>query len=171
MKYLSIGLLLLAMGSGPAQPELSLNDTQGKHHSLIEYRGKIVVLNFWATWCVGCKQEMPIFVDVSKKFRDRGVIVLAASVDDESTKKYIPQFMRSYKMDFPVLLDANADMMHEIGLGDALPSTVFLDAEGNVVGKIAGAAKKKDVLERVEKLLANSGPPESANIGEARSSK
>ena len=171
MKYLSIGLLLVAMGFRPVQPELSLNDTQGKHHSLSDYRGKIVVLNFWATWCVGCKQEMPIFVDVSKKYRDRGVIVLAASVDDESTKKYIPQFMRSYKMDFPVLLDANADIMHEIGLGDALPSTAFLDAEGNVVGMIAGAAKRKDVLQRVEKLLANSGPPASATSGETRSSK
>jgi len=158
MKYLSIALLLVAMGFRPVQPELSLNDTQGKHHSLSDYRGKLVVLNFWATWCVGCKQEMPIFVDVYKKYRDRGVIVLAASVDDESTKKYVPQFMRSYKMDFPVLLDANAGMMHDVGLGDALPSTVFLDAEGNVIGTIAGAAKKKDVLERVEKLLANSGP-------------
>lgn len=171
MKYLTIALLLAAMGFRPVQPALSLNDTQGKHHSLSDYRGKIVVLNFWATWCVGCKQEMPIFVDVNKKYRDRGVIVLAASVDDESTKKYVPQFMRSYKMDFPVLLDASADMMHEIGLGDALPSTVFLDAEGNVVGKISGTAKKKDVLERVEKLLANSAPPTSATSGEVRSSK
>ena len=168
MKYLSIGLLLVAMGLRPVQPELSLNDTQGKHHSLSDYRGKIVVLNFWATWCVGCKQEMPVFIDVYKKYRDRGVIVLAASVDDESTKKYVPQYMRSYKMDFPVLLDANAGIMHDIGLGDALPSTVFLDVEGNVVGTIAGTAKRKDVLERVEKLLAGSGPLTSADIGEAR---
>ena len=169
MKYLAIALLLAAIGSRPLQPELSLSDTQGSHHSLSDYRGKIVVLNFWATWCVGCKQEMPIFVDVHKKYGDRGVVVLAASVDDESTKKYVPQFMRSYKMDFPVLLDANAGIMHDVGLGDALHSTVFLDAEGNVVGMITGAAKRKDVLERVEKLLANSGPLTSANIGEAKS--
>jgi len=169
MKYLAIALLLAAMGPSPVRPEISLNDAQGKHHSLADYRGKIVVLNFWATWCVGCKQEMPIFVDVYKKYRDRGVIVLAASVDDESTKKYIPQFMRSYKMDFPVLLDASAGIMHDVDLGDALPSTVFLDAEGNVVGTISGTAKRKDVLERVEKLLANPGPLTPANISEARS--
>lgn len=171
MKYLAIALLLAAMGFRPVQPALSLNDTQGKHHNLSDYRGKVVVLNFWATWCVGCKQEMPIFVDVYKKYRDRGVIVLAASVDDESTKKYVPQFMRSYKMDFPVLLDASADIMHDVGLGDALPSTVFLDAEGNVVGKISGTAKRKDVLGYVEKLLANSAPPTPANTGGAQSAQ
>jgi peroxiredoxin len=171
MKYLAIALLLAAMGPSPVRPEISLNDAQGKHHSLADYRGKIVVLNFWATWCVGCKQEMPIFVDVYKKYRDHGVVVLAASVDDESTKKYVPQFMRSYKMDFPVLLDASPDIMHDVGLGDALPSTVFLDTEGNVVGMIAGAAKRKDVLERVDKLLANSGPLTSTNIGKTQSTQ
>ena len=77
--------------------------------------------------------------------------------------------MRSYKMDFPVLLDASPDIMHDVGLGDALPSTVFLDTEGNVVGKISGTAKRKDVLERVDKLLANSGPLTPAN--EARSTQ
>jgi len=153
MKYMTILLLLAVLGFRPVQPELSLNDIQGKRHSLSDYRGKIVVLNFWATWCVGCKQEMPIFVDISKKYRDRGVVVLAASVDDETTKKYISRFSHSYKMDFPILLDANVDMMHELGLTDALPSTVFLDAEGNIVGRIAGTAKRKDAFERVEKLL------------------
>jgi len=155
MKYLAVVLLLAACGFRPVQPELSLSDTQGRQHNLSDYRGKIVVLNFWATWCVGCKQEMPIFVDINRKYHDRGVVVLAASVDDESTKKYVTPFMRSYKMDFPVLLDASADTMHGLGLGDALPSTIFLDAQGNVAGKIVGQAKKKDAFERVEKLLAN----------------
>jgi len=171
MKYAAIFFLLAALGFRPVQPELSLNDTQGRHHTLSDYRGKIVVLNFWATWCVGCKQEMPIFVDVNKKYREKGVVVLAASVDDQSTKKYIAPFMHSYKMDFPVLLDANADMMHEVGLGDALPSTVFLNAQGTVVGKIAGTAKRKDVLEHVEKLLANFEAQTSANSGGTRSTQ
>ena len=168
MRYLAIVLLLAAAGFGPSQPQLSLKDIQGQQHDLTDYRGKIVVLNFWATWCIGCKQEMPIFVDIHKKYHDRGVVVLAASVDDENTRKYIVPFAHSYKMDFPILLGASAETMHDLGLGDALPSTVFLDADGNVVGKIMGAAKKKDALHRVEWLLGNhEGPPPEPVSGAA----
>jgi thiol-disulfide isomerase/thioredoxin len=153
MKVLTIVLLFAATAFQPTQPQLSLKDVQGRTHSLSEYKGKIVVLNFWATWCIPCKQEMPIFVDVSRKYRDRGVVVVAASLDDDTTRKYIPQFARSFKMDFPILVDANSGNMHELGLGESIPSTVFLDAEGNVVGKIEGQAKKKDVSRQLEALL------------------
>ncbi len=84
MKMLAIVLLFAATAFRPAQPQLSLKDMQGQSHSLSEYKGKVVVLNFWATWCVPCKQEMPIFVDVSRKYRDRGVVVVAASLDDNT---------------------------------------------------------------------------------------
>jgi peroxiredoxin len=155
MKYLTVVLLLATVGFGPPQPQLSLKDAQGNIHNLSDYRGKIVILNFWATWCVPCKQEMPIFVDAYKKYHDRGVVVIAASLDDETTKKYVPQFAHSFKMEFPILLDANADLMHEVGLGDSVPSTLFLDAEGNIAGKIVGQVKRKDVLHRIEWLLGN----------------
>ena len=155
MKYYVAILLLLGTTFRPAPPQLELKDIQGNIHSLAGYRGKIVVLNFWATWCIPCKTEMPIFVEVHRKYHDRGVAVIAASVDDEATQKYIAQFARSYKMEFPVLVNASTDTMREIGLGEAIPSTLFLDAEGNVVGKILGQAKKKDVLHRVEWLLGN----------------
>lgn len=154
MKYLGI-VLLLATLAFPLPPQLELKDAQGNVHHLADYQGKIVVLNFWATWCVPCKAEMPIFVDVSKKYRDRGVVVLAASLDDETTRKYVTQFARAFKMDFPILLDASTDTMREVGLGDAIPSTLFLDADGNVAGKIQGQARRKDVLHRIEWLLGN----------------
>jgi thiol-disulfide isomerase/thioredoxin len=154
MKVLAIVLLFAATAFRPVQPQLSLKDMQGQPHSLSEYKGKVVILNFWATWCVPCKQEMPIFVDVSKKYRDRGVVVVAASLDDDKTRKYIPQFAKSFKMDFPILVDASSDNMHELGLGESIPSTVFLDADGNLVDKIQGQAKRKDVLHRLDVLLA-----------------
>lgn len=171
MKSLLVLLLFAAVAFRPAQPELSLKDSQGQTHSLSEYRGKIVVLNFWATWCVPCKQEMPIFVDVYKKYHDRGVMVVAASLDDESTKKYVPRFAHSFKMDFPILLDASADSMHELGLGESIPSTIFLDAEGNVAGKIVGQAKRKDVMHRVEWLLGNREDETSQTASEGLSGK
>jgi len=156
MKYFVAILLLLSVSAKPSSaPQLALKDMHGNAHSLSEYRGKIVVLNFWATWCIPCKTEMPIFVEVYKKYHDRGVVVLAASLDDEATRKYVSQYTRSYKMEFPVLVGASANTMRELGLGESIPSTLFLDGEGNVAGKVLGQAKKKDVLHRLEWLLGN----------------
>ena len=155
MNCLGVLLLLLTAAFRPSPPHLELKDAQGNVHNLSDYHGKIVVLNFWATWCIPCKAEMPIFVDVHKKYQDRGVVVLAASLDDDTTRKYVSQFVHSYKMEFPILLNANADIMRSVGLGDSIPSTLFLDTDGNVAGKIQGQAKKKDVVHRVEWLLGN----------------
>lgn len=168
MKYFFAVLLLWSTTVKPVQPQLELKDTQGNTHTLSEYRGKIVVLNFWATWCVPCKTEMPIFVEVHKKYHDRGVVVLAASMDDQTTAKYVPQFAHSYKMEFPILVNASPDTMRDLGLGEAIPSTLFLDSDGNVVGKILGQAKRKDVLHRVEWLLGNHEGEEPATTTRSR---
>jgi thiol-disulfide isomerase/thioredoxin len=154
--WLTVGLFLCSVFIKAAEPpELSLKDRQGVPHSLSDYRGKIVVLNFWATWCIPCKEEMPIFGDVDKRYREQGVVVLAASLDDQKTKKYINQFARSYKMTFPVLVDATTDDMKRTGLGEMVPSTLFLDRDGTVAGKILGQASKKEVLRRVDWLLGD----------------
>ena len=152
--FLAIVLLISAVFNSSA-PTLELRDIEGNTHNLSQYRGKIVVLNFWATWCVACKAEMPVFVDVYKKYRDRGVVVLAASLDDENTQRYVSRYAHTYKMDFPILMGASVDTMHELGLGDSVPSTIFLDSDGKVAGKILGQAQKKDVLHRLEWLLGN----------------
>jgi peroxiredoxin len=154
MRYLIVLFLLLGTANSQSVPDLALKDTLGATHNLSEFRGKVVLLNFWATWCIPCKQEMPIFVDAEKRYRDRGLIVLAASVDDSKTKKYIAKFAHAQKMNFPILVDANPEMMKQLGLNDTIPSTIFLDDQGNIAGKIVGQAKKKDVLQRLDKLLA-----------------
>lgn len=155
MKYFLVVMFLMTAVFSTSAPRLELRDIEGNTHSLSQYRGKIVVLNFWATWCVPCKTEMPIFVDVYRKYRDRGVVVLAASLDDESTRHYVSRYARTYKMEFPILLDASVDTMHSLGLGDSVPSTVFLDSDGNIAGKIVGQAQRKDVVHRLEWLLGN----------------
>jgi len=85
---------------------MSLKDDGGQSHSLSDYRGKIVVLNFWADLCVPCRDEMPIFVEAQKKVWPTQPCDLAASLDDARTQKYVRKFVKTYKMDFPVLLDA-----------------------------------------------------------------
>ncbi|MBZ5508557.1 MAG: TlpA family protein disulfide reductase [Acidobacteriia bacterium] len=162
MRHVIFVLLCFATAACQSQPQLSLKDMDGKAHSLSDYRGKIVVLNFWATWCVPCRDEMPIFVEAQKKFGQRNLVILAASLDDARTQKYVRKFVKTYKMDFPVLLDASAELMARFGLGETVPSTIFLDTQGNIVDKIQGQARRKDLLSRIGRLLSDQDAPPKA---------
>jgi len=150
-------LLALPVRSGAQEGPraLELSDHAGQVRRLEEFRGQVVVLNFWATWCGPCAKEMPIFVETHKRYAERGVVMLAASLDDDQTKANIPAFMQKYKLTFPVLVDATVEHLHLFEMGDGLPSTVFLDTEGRVFARIFGEVKKKDVFERVEWLLGD----------------
>ena len=152
----ALPLFLPAQQEMPGRPpELGLRDSGGQQHSLADYHEKIVILNFWATWCIPCKNEMPVFSEVQRRYGPEGVQVLAASLDDSSTKQYVPRFAHSYKMDFPILLDATADHMQKLGLGEVAPSTAFLDRDGHIVFRILGQASRSDVESRVQWLLGN----------------
>ena len=146
-----------------AAPALELPDHTGQVRRLEDYRGHIVVLNFWATWCGPCAFEMPIFVDAQKRFGSNGVVVLAASLDEEETKANIPKFMQKYKMNFPVLVGTTADHLKLFGMGEALPGTVFINRQGQIVARILGEARKGQIFERVEWFLGLGGrkPPPS----------
>jgi peroxiredoxin len=163
MRLMIFVLLCFATAACQSGPQLSLKDLDGKIHSLADYRGKIVLLNFWATWCVPCRDEMPIFVEVQKKFGQRNVVILAASLDDARTQKYVRKFAKTYKMDFPVLLDASAELMAQFGLGETVPSTILLDTQGNIVDKIQGEARRKDLLSRLGRLVGDQGAPKAAS--------
>jgi thiol-disulfide isomerase/thioredoxin len=148
-------VLPFAGSAQEAAPALVLPDETGQSRKLEDFRGHVVVLNFWATWCGPCAGEMPTFVETYKRYRDRGVVVLAASLDDDQTKENIPAFMQKYHIQFPVLVGTTADHLHLFGMGDGLPSTVFFDTEGRVFARIFGEVKKKDVFERVEWMLGD----------------
>ena len=145
------------------QPELALSDVNGQKHTLGDYRGKAVVVNFWATWCAGCQHEMPLFLDLQKRYGD-AVQVVTVSVDDATTRDKIGAFAAKYKMDVPILL-GTADDLKRLGLGEALPATMFLDASGNVVARVLGEVTKNDLRSRVDWIVSNKGsaPPALAN--------
>ena len=134
-------------------PDLELPDNAGQLRKLDDYRGHVVVLNFWATWCGPCAAEMPRFVETQSLYGGRGVTVLAVSLDAAETQANIPAFVTKYKMNFPVLVGATVDHLHLFEMGDGLPGTVFLDPEGHVFARIHGEAKKKDIFARVDWLL------------------
>jgi thiol-disulfide isomerase/thioredoxin len=150
---LYIALAAPACVAQETAPALELKDYRGMVRKLGDYAGKIVVLNFWATWCGPCVKEMPIFVELSNKYGEQGVVVLAASLDAAETQPNIPAFVEKQKMPFPVLTGTTVDHMKEFGMGESLPGTIIIDQQGRVVSRILGEARKKEVVERVEWLL------------------
>src|SRR3990172_3629989 len=100
-------------------PDLELPDNAGQLRKLDDYRGHVVVLNFWATWCGPCAAEMPRFVETQSLYGGRGVTVLAVSLDAAETQVNIPAFVTKYKMNFPVLVGATVDHLHLFEMGSS----------------------------------------------------
>ena len=141
------------------QATLSLKDVHGRPHSLVDYRGKIVVLNFWATWCRPCRDELPILASLDSRYRERGVEFIAASADEPATQKRVPEFTRKLKISFPVWVGATRGDLTRLDLGDALPATAIIDRNGTVVGRILGAVSHADLQKRIEWLLGDRETP------------
>jgi thiol-disulfide isomerase/thioredoxin len=166
------GLLLfagaVALISAPKREspaELNLVDLEGKKVHLKDYRTKIVVLNFWATWCGPCKDEMPMFVDVEKEWTPKGVVFIGASLDDKKTIKAVPEFIQKYRIDFPVWTGATGDDLDKLKMGEAVPDTAFIDQDGAIVSRIQGEIKKAELIERLVWLTGDrKGPAPQALV-------
>ena len=138
---------------------LMFRDTQGQEHTLGSLRGNIVVLNFWATWCAPCREEMPLLMSVQERYGAHGVQVIGASVDDESTEAEVAPFIQKLKINFPIWVGANLEHMQSLGLGSALPATAVLDRDGQIVGRIIGVVTKGDLQQRIDWLLSDRATP------------
>ena len=118
-----------------------------------------MVLNFWATWCVPCREEMPLLVSLQKRYGGRAVQVIGASVDDESTQAQIAPFIQKLKIRFPIWIGATIEHMQSLGLGSALPATAILDRDGQIAGRIIGVVDKNDLHQRIDWLLSDRTTP------------
>lgn len=144
-------------------PELALQDLQGNAAQLSSLRGKVVVLNFWATWCAPCRKEMPLFVQLQNEYASRGVQFVAASTDTADAAEEVRKFARDFRLNFPVWINATAEQQQEFGLGTSLPATAIIDGEGKICFRIIGESKRNDLVSRLEYLLSTPGrevPPE-----------
>jgi thiol-disulfide isomerase/thioredoxin len=150
-----------AVASGAAQmkngtaPDFTLQSLDGKSIRLSDFRGKPVVLNFWATWCGPCKIEMPWFVELQKQYGPAGLQFLGVAMDDASTKD-IAEFAASMKVNYPILIGKES-------VGDAyggvqfLPETFYIDREGKVVDKAFGLKGRGEIEDEIKKIVgANS---------------
>ena len=138
---------------GTTAADFTLTDLDGQTQSLRQYRGKIVLVNFWATWCKPCTTEMPAMQVCYDKLRDRGFVVLAVNEleDDEKVKEHI----RSYGHTFPVLMDRENRVANQYGVY-GLPVSVFIDEAGVVQAYIKGGLlTEQKILDEVERIRSH----------------
>ncbi len=132
-------------------PDFTLQSLEGKTVRLSDYRGKPVVLNFWATWCEPCKVEMPWFVDLQKQYGPAGVQFLGVAMDDASTKE-IAAFAESMKVNYPILIGKDS-VGDDYGGVQFLPETFYIDRTGKVVDKAFGLKGRGEIEDNIKKIL------------------
>ena len=137
-------------------PDFALKDVNGQTVRLSDYRGKVVLLDFWATWCSPCQIEIPWFMDLERRNKDKGFAVLGVSMDDdgwESVKPFLSQLGVNYRV---VIGDSETAQLY--GGVDALPTTFLIDRDGKIAAVHVGLADRRDFEDGVEKLLQSPAP-------------
>lgn len=149
-----------AAASHPAQPaepaivEPPLRDLDGQPHTLAEWRGKVVVLNFWATWCGPCREEMPEFVRLQNELGEQGLQFVGVAIDEADA---VRDYLKETPVNYPILMgDEHApDWSERLGNKLAgLPFSVVFDREGRKIHAMTGAFKREDILRVIKPLLA-----------------
>lgn len=136
-----------------AAPELALQDSSGKTMRLAEYRGKIVLLDFWATWCTGCKKEIPWFSEFQKMYSEQGFAVVGVSMDDGGWKVLKP-FLSENHIPYRMVL-GNDSTATQFGI-QSLPDTFLIDRNGKIAAIYKeGLVDKENVEANIKTLLAN----------------
>jgi peroxiredoxin len=147
-------------GERKPAPEFALKDADGKVVHLSDYRGKVVLLDFWATWCGPCKIEIPWFMEIERNNKDKGFAVLGVAMDDEGWEVVKP-FLNDLKVNYRVVI-GNDNTAQQYGGVDALPTTFLIDREGRIAAVHVGLTGKKEFIDGVEQLLQ---APLSATTG------
>jgi thiol-disulfide isomerase/thioredoxin len=164
----SVALLALTIGLGlglwkttPGAPEISQDqlyavkfpDVHGKIQELSHWRGKVLVLNFWATWCPPCREEIPDFVQVDAAFRDKGVAIVGIALDERSQ---VADFAKTFGIRYPLLLGGmdGYDLAAKLGnTSKGIPFTAIIDRQGKVAYIGVGAVRKKELEKALLPLL------------------
>lgn len=144
-------LALAADAKKEAPIDIALTSLEGsKKMHLKELRGKPVVINMWATWCLPCREEMPMMVEAEKVWGPKGVLFIGASLDDSKTRQNIPAFVKEFRVTFPIWTGATPDDLTKLRLGDAVPDTVFLDSDGVIFARVRGEIRRPELDERLD---------------------
>jgi thiol-disulfide isomerase/thioredoxin len=142
-----------ALDSGARLPEIGLQDLAGHRVDLASLKGKVVLVDFWASWCAPCKQEMPVLERLYQKYKDRGLVVVGVSVDQEGTN--VGAFLKQLKVSFPIVHDKGHDVANRFK-PPRMPSSYIVDRNG-VVRNVHGGFRAGDdatIEGEITKLLA-----------------
>jgi peroxiredoxin len=142
---------------GKRAPEFSLRTVEGKKLSLSDYKGKAVLINFWATWCAPCKIEMPWLVALRSQYASQGFEILGVSEDDADTPRAkLAKFGQEQGLNYPLLVGDDA-VSRKYGGVEFLPTSYFVGRNGKIVAETAGLVSKDEVEASIKKALAAGG--------------
>ncbi|MFO7448039.1 MAG: TlpA disulfide reductase family protein [Ignavibacteriaceae bacterium] len=139
----------------PKAPEFNLKSTDGKDVKLSDYSGKIVILDFWATWCGPCRMGVPDLVELQNEYKDK-LVVIGISLDQVSgTVNDVKPFMQEYKINYPVIF-GNEQIAMDYGNIQAIPTSFIIDQQGNVTNRYVGLTHKSEYVKQIKALLGKS---------------
>jgi peroxiredoxin len=144
---------ITAASSRKDAPDFTLNDAKGAPIRLSSYKGRIVVLDFWATWCHGCKTEIPWYMQFQSKYKDSGLIVIGVSMDADGWKSVKP-FLVKNKLNYPVVI-GNDDLGKLYGVVE-MPVTLLIDRNGKIADSHTGMVDKDKFETEIQTLLQDS---------------
>jgi thiol-disulfide isomerase/thioredoxin len=145
-------------------PKLALRDLEDQKRQLSQLKGKIVVVNFWATWCGPCKAEMPEFTKVHAEYRDRGVEFIGAANETRASRNTVREFVKRLDIQFPIWLEMSLDHMEAFKVGPGLPATVIVDTQGRVAARILGPTDGAQLRALLDRLLLEATPPTASAV-------
>jgi peroxiredoxin len=149
----TLGNVASAAGSGHPAPDFVLTDLHGNRLKLSDLRGKAVVLNFWATWCPPCKQEIPWFIDLQKRYGSQGLQVVGISMDDGDPKGVV-KFAADNSINYPILFGAD-QVADQYGGIEYLPTTFFIDRNGVVIDHTYGEPERQELEQKIRRAMAS----------------
>ena len=128
-----INSVISAGATEKAAPAFTLKDLDGKDVSLSDFEGKVIFVNFWATWCPPCRQEIPGFIEVYDQYKNKGMVILGVSVDQAGVS-VVKKFAEKNKINYPLVMFTQK-MIEDYDPGNAIPATIVIDRQGNIRDK------------------------------------
>ena len=139
------------MGNNAA-PDFTLYTLDGEEVRLSDYLGKVVILDFWATWCAPCRKGIPDLISIQNEYKDE-LVVIGISLDQPATQDKLVPFIESYGINYPVVL-GNIEVSDAYGNIQAIPTSFIIDQEGNIINKHIGLIPKSILAEEINSLLS-----------------